>query len=374
MVPASRSNEVDIIRVVALVGICVVNVPFFALPEIFMFVPADQWHNRAASFFVECFFSLKFFTLFSFVFGWGMSLQANIAHAKGASAKNRYFKRLAGLAIIGVAHVVLVFSGDILLLYALVGAALWLVKDYTVANLLKVAWAFLGLSMLGFITTALLLDGMLVDSTATRSSATVGLGGSYIENLQTRIQDWPWSFGFILLLQGPMTCAAYTAGMAASKSGFFKPDNAGFARFERAIPLCLIIGLPVNLLFATVVSGFVPDSYALLHLVGFVLPAIGAPALTAVYLYTVVLVARKYPMPTLLTLAGRNSLSCYVMQGVLAGLVFGGYGLGLFNHLGQLALLPVSVVIATVSIVVTAAYANKFGRGPLEPLLRWFTK
>lgn len=71
--------------------------------------------------------------------------------------------------------------------------------------------------------------------------------------------------------------------------------------------------------------------------------------------------------------AGRNSLSVYVGQGLLAGFVFGAYGLGLFAELGFAVLLPVAVLIALVNMVLVALYASRFGRGPLEPLLRWLT-
>ena len=67
-----RSNEVDIIRMAALIGICVVNVPFMALPVESVFIPPDSFYDKSAAFLVECFLQLKFFILFSFIFGWGI--------------------------------------------------------------------------------------------------------------------------------------------------------------------------------------------------------------------------------------------------------------------------------------------------------------
>ena len=68
-----RSSEVDIVRMAALIGICVVNVPFMALPVESVFIPPDGFYDKIAAFLVEGFFQLKFFILFSFIFGWGMA-------------------------------------------------------------------------------------------------------------------------------------------------------------------------------------------------------------------------------------------------------------------------------------------------------------
>lgn len=119
-----RSNEVDIIKMAAPIGICVVNVPFMALPAESVFMPPEGFYNRCAAFIVESFLQLKFLLLFSFIFGWGMAIQSKSAASKGQSFAKRYFRRMAGLAFLGVSHAILVFSADILLLYALLGMLL----------------------------------------------------------------------------------------------------------------------------------------------------------------------------------------------------------------------------------------------------------
>jgi uncharacterized protein len=78
-------------------------------------------------------------------------------------------------------------------------------------------------------------------------------------------------------------------------------------------------------------------------------------------------------LPGFVVLAGRNSLSCYVLQGVLAGLIFGGYGLGLFGKIGQMTLLPLSIGIAVAAMAIVAGLARRFGQAPLELVLRRVT-
>lgn len=366
-----RSNEVDIIRMAALIGICVVNVPFMALPVESVFIPPDSLYDKSAAFLVECFLQLKFFILFSFVFGWGMAIQSRSAESKGQSFSKRYFRRMAGFAIIGVFHAVLVFSGDILVLYALLGLFLWLIKDFSSRQLMKFAAWMLPLSMMFLTIIAVLIDALMTDEAI--SFVTIGgaaLGGGFLEATRARFSDWPITLGFLVLLQGPLALGAFAAGLAAAKADFFSKNSEGFNLIQQCLPLLIIIALPLNALYAAVVGGIVPESYEILSLLGFVLIAIGAPALSLIYLYLFIRLSRMIKMPHLLVLAGQNSLSSYVAQGVLAGFVFGAYGLGLFHSFGHAALIPVSLAIAFIAMILVGVCAKIFGRGPLEPILR----
>lgn len=371
MTTTKRRNEVDIIRMASLIGICVVNIPFLALPVESVIIPPDGFLDRSAAFLVECFFQLKFFILFSFIFGWGMAVQARSAKSKGQSFARRYFQRMFGLALLGVAHAVFVFSGDILLLYALLGSLLWLIKDWSPRRLMKMAAWMVLVSLMSLTLLAALIDAMLPDD-AGLFAATDGpsLGGGFFEATQARMMDWPVTFAFLLLLQGPLAFGAFAAGLAAAKTDFFSENSDGMNQLQQRVPLLLVIALPLNLLYAGVMGGIVPESYEILSLLGFALIAIGAPALSTVYLYLFIRLSRKIKVPHLLVLAGQNSLSSYVAQGVFGGLVFGTYGLGLFGSLGHGALLPLSVAIAFASMVFVGIFANIFGRGPLEPILR----
>lgn len=366
-----RSNEVDIIRMAALIGICVVNVPFMALPVESVFIPPDGVYDKSVGFLVESFLQLKFFLLFSFIFGWGMAIQYKSAESKGQSFARRYFRRMIGLAILGIAHAILVFSGDILLLYALLGTFLWLIKDFSPRRLMTFAAWMLPLSMISLTVLALLIDAIMADQSM--SFAALGgaqLGGVFLEATQARFTDWPITFGFLVLLQGPLALGAFAVGLAAAKTDFFSENSAGFNLLQQRLPLLIIIALPLNILYAAVVGGIVPETYEILSLLGFVLIAIGAPALSLIYLYIFIRLSRMIKMPLLLVLAGQNSLSSYVAQGVLAGFVFGAYGLGLFHSLGHAALLPVSLIIAFTAMIFVGVWAKLFGRGPLEPILR----
>ncbi len=371
MSTAKRSNEVDVIRMAALIGICVVNVPFIALPVESILVAPDHFHDRLAAFMVECFFQLKFFILFSFIFGWGMAIQSRSVVSKGRPFAGYYFRRMAGLALFGIVHAVLIFSGDILLLYALLGLFLWKIKDLSARQLMKFAAWMLPLSMLFLTILALLFDSLESEMLATVITTDgKGMGNDFYHAIWLRVEDWYTTFALLLFLQGPLALGAFAVGLAAAKTDFFAEHSEGLSLIRRYLPLLVIIALPLNALYAAVVGGVIPESYELLSLLGFVLVAIGAPALSLIYLYLFICFARKVKIPQILLLAGQNSLSSYITQGLLAGVVFGSYGMGLFDLFKHAALVPIALFIALLSMVFVGVYAKIFGRGPLEPILR----
>jgi uncharacterized protein len=101
--------------------------------------------------------------------------------------------------------------------------------------------------------------------------------------------------------------------------------------------------------------------------------AIGAPLLSTVYLCLLLRCGQWFSLPNVLIEAGRNSLSAYVSQGILAGLFFSSYGLDLFDSFGNAALLAIAIALALLAMSLTGLIAQRWGRGPLEAVLRRFT-
>jgi uncharacterized protein len=367
MQDTQRNIEVDTIRTFALIGICVVNIPFLALPLEAQISPPTAGPDRIAAFMVEMLFQGKFFLLFSFIFGWGLHVQDMTALWAGKPFGARYLRRLAGLAVIGIAHALLVFSGDILVLYALLGAVIWPLRKMPPRALLRFAAAMIPVAAL-----AMMLVGLLLSDPA-RLPGPV-LTGGFVEAALQRLYDWPPTFLFVLLFNGPLALGAFAVGIAAAKTDFFGADNPEFARLSRAWPLLALAGLAINVVYALTSGGFLPDPTGLLALLGLVLLAVGAPVLSALYLVAIIHFARAVRPGSGWLAAGRNSLSGYVAQGVIAGLVFGGYGLGLFGKPGPAVLLVISLAIAGLVMLLAAYWTRYAPRGPLEHLLRVVTR
>jgi uncharacterized protein len=117
-----RIQALDTLRGVAVGGILLANVlVFFGL----IFMPPDRIAalptasaDRIAAFFERVFVDGKFYSVFSLLFGIGFGLQL----VRGGDAALPRFKRRVRILLgIGAIHAFLIWAGDILMLYALLG-------------------------------------------------------------------------------------------------------------------------------------------------------------------------------------------------------------------------------------------------------------
>jgi uncharacterized membrane protein YeiB len=133
-----RITTLDVIRGIALFGIFLMNIEFFNRPiaELDVGLPPgatglDYW----AGWFVHVFVRSKFWTMFSLLFGMGFAVMLARAEAVGRPFLAPYIRRTLALAVIGAAHFILVWNGDILFDYAM-GAAFLLVVFHARPKLL----------------------------------------------------------------------------------------------------------------------------------------------------------------------------------------------------------------------------------------------
>jgi uncharacterized membrane protein YeiB len=88
--------------------------------------------------------------LFSFLFGASMLLVIEGAGAKGQSAASIHYRRMVWLLVFGLLHLYLVWFGDILASYALVGMIAWFFHGHSNRALIRWGIALLGVQLLIF--------------------------------------------------------------------------------------------------------------------------------------------------------------------------------------------------------------------------------
>ncbi len=115
-------------RGIALLGILFVNVRLYFWPLGVaidpVIVPEGLWPtigDRAAWSVAEFLCTYKFNSLFSILFGFALALQVDQVIAAGGSIWKFGARRLSVLLLIGVTHGILIWYGDILLLYSVLG-------------------------------------------------------------------------------------------------------------------------------------------------------------------------------------------------------------------------------------------------------------
>lgn len=357
-----RSAFADALRGFALIGICVVNLPWLASS------PAERSAlDGAARLVVAAFFEGKFFVLFSLLFGFGFQRQMARVRA-GRATTGEYARRLAGLFVFGVLHAALLFVGDILATYALLGAALWAMRGLPDARLLAVAGSCVLLAAAAFALLAWGYAGSPDPGAVAAVARRAAYLGGFADALARRLQDLPSAAREVLLFNWPLAFAAFCAGVVAGRRSLL--DNP--ARLAGALP-------PVRLLAAGAVIGNLGAAAAFRlpagwNVAAYALLAVGGPCLAALYALAL---ARAWRVPRArawmgawLAPAGRMSLSNYLGQSFAANIIFAGWGLGLYGSLGPASLLPLALTIAAAGLALSALWLRLFRTGPAEWLLR----
>ena len=236
-----RIATLDVVRGVAVMGILLANLPAFALPHAAYFSPL-AWGGTSPPDIVAWFTNFVFIEgkmrgLFSFLFGASMLLIVDRARDAGRNAAAVHYPRMAVLFAIGVAHLYLIWWGDILAHYALIGAVAFLFTRLETRALVAWGLGFLGLSFLSGLAGYLALTDSAARDTpqaiATWTDFGRGFGippraeleeelaamrGPWMDNVR-----WRWVHAtdpFSFLKFGAMqTLSAMLLGMAAFRSG-----------------------------------------------------------------------------------------------------------------------------------------------------------
>ncbi len=142
VIQRQRITSIDSLRGVALLGILVINIPFFALSHFGMFDPDAAGDFSGANYLTwlisHLFFDLKMMAIFSMLFGAGIVLMTDRAREKTGRSMGVHYRRMAWLLLIGLIHAYLIWFGDILVLYAMCGMIIYPLRRLPAAALVVV--------------------------------------------------------------------------------------------------------------------------------------------------------------------------------------------------------------------------------------------
>lgn len=294
--------------------------------------------------------------------------------------RTRYRRRLVVLAVLGVAHAVLLFVGDILLTYALLGALLLRFSRSDVPRLLRASRITFALGA-GLLVIVLGLAAAFPEEAAGTDPAAAAYDASmatatFAEATMLRLDALPTVLGTVAFAQGPLAFAAFLLGLAAARRRLLAEPAAHVDLWRQLTRIGVGVGLPLQLVAAALqVSAIRAGTpYAAAGSLGVMLGFVTAPLLSAGYLG--LLAGRLARDPGYMRWAwpaGRMSLTVYLGQSVLLMLVFSGTGLGLFGSLGTTAVVAVGAGTWVVLTVFAAVWLHRSDRGPLEYVVARFT-
>ena len=394
---SERITEIDVVRGFAIFGILVVNMPMFFSPMEQAMSATDVWDapwDRMTESAITLLARGKFYALFSFLFGVGLAMQLLRAERRSVPVARFFARRMLALLAIGLAHALLLWYGDILVMYALLGLLLIPFRHARTrtlvvwsAVLLLVPVVLMALGTLAvevaqmFPESAEPLAALIEESRAeslqsiaatTEAYATGGLREVFV----TRLGEWGAMLGFGLLVVGPQLLALFLLGFVVSRSGLPQRLDAEAPRLRRWLPWLAAGGVAGSVLMVVGERFASPDLPSLLGLLAMIGLFFGAPALGLAYAAGLLLLLRDAAWRRRLApLApvGRMALTNYLIHSVVFTTLAYGYGGGLYGKVSPLASIPLTLAMFAVQLPLSAWWLARYRFGPVEWLWRSLT-
>lgn len=347
-----RYTSLDVLRGAALLGVLLVNLEVGFRVSLFQhiltFHTHPGWANHAVDNLIAWVFEFKAFTLFSFLFGVGASIQAERARSRSVNVPGFLARRFAVLLGFGLCHMLLIWNGDILTLYAVCGFLLlplvnrpaWLVA---IAGVAAIALMFVSSLDVPFPSEAEL-------RTHAAAATHIYANGSFLDIMVLRWRE-AWRFIAPLLLGSlARTYGLMLLGMAAWRAGILKKPA------EHR-----------TLLFAVLVAGGIGG--VVLHFISPILLAFAFGAGLLLWLnFKPAGLVRK-----LFAAAGQMALTNYLSQSVIFSVMFYGFGFGLFGRLGSAITACLGIVVYAGQLAASYVWLRHYRFGPAEWLWRSLT-
>jgi uncharacterized protein len=373
-----RIKAIDMIRGLAILGIFLVNMPDFNSPLLYL-KPESWWNDpldRWVQIFIDIFAQASFYTLFSFLFGFGMVIFRERVLAKGFSFPLLFGRRLLILLGIGCFHAFFIWHGDILMTYAVFGFVLLLFHRVSPRGLL--IWALLLLIVpnsvisLGLGLTVFLGeegDGQFYNQKLANQALENYRDGTIADIFWQRWHDWMYINGsivnqfFILMALLPM----FLLGAYAAKKRWFADVDEYLPKIKAVWGITFLIGFSFKLLPYLTANNMFTE---------YMQDMFGGPATAIFYATTIALVSRKefwQRALSPLSAVGRMSLSNYLFQSVLCTLLFYNYGLGLYGNVPPFYGLLLTLFVYCLQIVLSKLWLRYYRMGPVEWIWRTLT-
>jgi len=376
-----RIQELDIFRGFAIFGIFMVNILVMNISFLYRGEwEAEQigWAQDIPRFILEEFFYGKFFTIFSFLFGVGVALQISKAKQNGTFSRTFFIRRFFSLFMFGAAHILFIWSGDILHIYGALGFLLLGVFRLKANRLLWIGaiiflfpfyfqlFEWVVIQQFGF-------DYMAPLAKFPREQlAELKHHGTYLSGISLRLREYAFVMGYVYAAMIPAALAMMLLGGAFVKKGMLKKSSLWVNRGKVIVPVTFILFLTYRLVLlyyvrpnfdieqGTALSTFLMTVYYAADLI-----------ISLCYVWFLAfLLQRNFWQKALSPLAhvGRTALSNYILQSILGYLI-----MRTFNGYDSLSIAECVLIVSAffaAQIVISKWWLTHFRYGPLEWLWR----
>lgn len=374
--------SLDALRGVAVLGILVINVRVFSMPETTLLNPTVYGDFSGVNYWAwlvgHVFAELKFITVFSALFGAGIVLFIESKNRKGQPALRLHYRRTAWLILIGLGHAYLLWYGDILVAYGVCGLALVFAHDWEPRTQAGLGLLFLLVTPALEVFAGLTVGGEAIASQWAPAEATLRAEvatyrSGWIEQLDHRV---PTAIGRQTtgFLGGTFWRVGGTVllGMALYKWGVLTGERS--TRLYRRLVAGGVVGVATVLAGVWYIEANEWSAGAALFWRQF--NYVGSLLVAGGYVGLVTLYARRRPdgpVTRAFAAVGRTAFTNYLLQSVVATTVFYGHGLGLFGAVSRAEALGMVVAFWAIEILVSVAWLRRYRFGPVEWVWRTLT-
>jgi uncharacterized protein len=370
-----RIEGIDILRGFALMGILLVNIlgfnaSFFNFGGFYSSLP-----NAFQQSFYNVYISLtadKFIFLFSFLFGYGIWMQYEKFRDQSQLFRRFFSRRMFLLAVFGLTHVVLLWAGDILIIYAITGFIFLLLYGLRTRWLIPMALFFYF-----FISVWLLGDVWLdlpnaMSSTCTECLDTAKLiysDGNYVQVLALRLQEYFAFRNINAFYYLPKVVGIVIMGFVAARNDLYhliiKNRKSSFG----VLVLLTILSIIIYFGYEKIVDFSSPFANAL-YMFGYEVMNL---FIASTYIVLIILLTSFTSVTAFLkpvAMMGRMSLTNYLMQSLIMAVMFYGWGFGLFGQTNIVMLVCIALGIFVLQMIWSVLWFRSKKQGPLEKLWR----
>jgi len=398
MLAPARLATLDAVRGFAVMGIVLLNIVDFAMPgyayvDPYFYGGADgaNWAVWAVNYVIA---DGKMRGLFTMLFGASTVLVAEQAVRSGESPVRVHYARIAALVMFGMIHAYLIWSGDILVLYSIVGAVVFLAWRWPTRTLLAFGIILLAFKLLGGLTDYAAAKRFEAAATAPdarpavqrqwreylaaqtppvaeRDTELAAYRGSYRDALRARTEMAVFMQTVVHQQSLSDTTALMLIGMALFRLGFFSGAWSRRSYWRLALlsyAICLPLYIPlVWWIDATRFSPVTLVATEAIHL------SLLRPWLALAHAAMVILFVQSGAWRWLaerLAATGRMAFSNYIGTSIVCTLIFNGYGLGWFGYLERWQCYPIVLGVWAIMLLWSKPWLDRFAYGPLEWLWR----
>ena len=388
-----RIYTLDVIRGFALLGIFIMNMPWFNTTFFIDFTGTDLWTSwwdewtETAN---EVLFSGKFNSMFSMLFAIGFTIQLERLESRDAGhAKAIYLRRIFWLFVFGAIHACVFWTGDVLHVYALMGLLLLALRRAPY----KVLWTLFALALLYPLAmgiwryyhfTPAYREYVVAVSTAFEASNNAAYGhGSFLVAAREHTREMLHLYTEPFMLRGMLTfysaiLVTMLLGLMLGRAKFFQNSGQYLPQVRRVQWWSLGLGLAAGAVFgtwqATTTDFITPSAWKIIAGVCYMLCRL---FIMVFYVTTIVRCVhsdtwrgRLQPFAT----AGRMPLTNYLMQTLIATTLFYGWGFGLWGKVGNALDLVLAIgIFFIVQVPLSKWWLARHELGPMEWLWRRLT-